>query len=58
MGDKALAVFGLPFKKEDDAIRSVNCALRMKLGLQGLNVYHRKMGRPELSMGVGIPFNV
>lgn len=54
MGDKALAVFGLPFKKDDDALRSVKCALRLKSALQGLNVYHRKMGRPEFAMGVGM----
>ncbi|KAJ3038611.1 hypothetical protein HDV00_000455 [Rhizophlyctis rosea] len=56
IGDAAMAVFGVPFPHDDDALRSIRCALRMKAGLEDMNDRNAKQGegKPILRMGIGI----
>ncbi|KAJ3118903.1 hypothetical protein HDU96_006554 [Phlyctochytrium bullatum] len=54
IGDAAMAVFGVPFSKQDDSVRAVLASLRMKNGLEALNKKNRTMNLPLLKMGIGI----
>jgi sigma-B regulation protein RsbU (phosphoserine phosphatase) len=54
IGDAILVLFGVPFKRPDDPERAVRCALAMQRTLAELNEEHRRLGLPELAMGIGI----
>ncbi|GIX47808.1 MAG: hypothetical protein KatS3mg131_2019 [Candidatus Tectimicrobiota bacterium] len=53
-GDGILAFFGAPLAATDDPERAVACAVAMQQALQALNAEHRRLGLPELAMGIGI----
>ncbi len=54
IGDAILVLFGVPFERPDDSERAVRCALAMQRTLADLNEEHRRLGLPELAMGIGI----
>jgi len=54
MGDGLMAVFGVPYPHDDDAVRSVRCALRMLDVLVGHNRSRSEQGLDSLRIGVGI----
>jgi adenylate cyclase len=58
MGDGILVVFGAPTVKEDDAVRSVACAIAMQLEMTPVNEQMERLGFPKLEMGVGISTGV
>ena len=53
-GDGILVFFGAPRHFPDHAERAVACALEMQQTLDMLNQKHRRIGLPELRMGIGI----
>jgi class 3 adenylate cyclase len=53
-GDGILAFFGAPLAAPDDPERAVACAIDMQRALADLNQEQRRLGWPELAMGVGI----
>ncbi|MGK7872045.1 MAG: CHASE2 domain-containing protein [Xenococcaceae cyanobacterium] len=54
MGDGILVLFGAPISREDDAQRSVACAVAMQLAMEQVNEKMKKWGLPPLEMGIGI----
>jgi adenylate cyclase len=54
IGDAIMAVFGAPVPKPDDATNAVRAAVRMRRGLQELNVRLEERGLPPLRTGIGI----
>jgi sigma-B regulation protein RsbU (phosphoserine phosphatase) len=54
IGDAILVLFGAPFQHTDDAERAVRCAWDMQCAMAALNVENRRLGLPELSMGIGV----
>ncbi|HXH83763.1 MAG TPA: adenylate/guanylate cyclase domain-containing protein, partial [Candidatus Tectomicrobia bacterium] len=54
IGDAILVLFGAPFERPDDSERAVRCAVAMQRTLAELNEEHRRLGLPELAMGIGI----
>lgn len=53
-GDALLALFGLPTPRDDDVERSVACAVALQLEMQELNERNRRVGLPEVEIGVGL----
>jgi class 3 adenylate cyclase len=53
-GDGILAFFGAPLAAPDDAARAVACAIDMQNALVEINAEQRRLGMPELEMGIGI----
>jgi class 3 adenylate cyclase len=54
IGDAILVLFGAPFQHADDSARATRCAWDMQCALAALNVENRRLGLPELSMGIGV----
>lgn len=54
IGDAILAIFGAPVQRDDDALRAVQCAVRMQLAMEKVNAIYCERGYPEVEMGVGI----
>jgi len=54
IGDAILIIFGAPFSKADDAKRAVACALEMQLAMNDVNKQNKKLGYPDVAMGIGI----
>jgi adenylate cyclase len=54
MGDGMMAVFGAPTPREDDALRAVKAALRMRATLAELNRRFEERGQPAVRIGIGI----
>jgi adenylate cyclase len=54
VGDGLMAVFGAPLPLPDPPRAAVNAALEMMQMLDLLNADHRKAGKPELRIGIGI----
>lgn len=54
LGDSILAVFGAPLESKQHADEAVAAALEMQNEMAAVNVYAKKMGYPELEMGIGI----
>jgi adenylate cyclase len=54
MGDGMMAVFGAPTPREDDALRAVKAALRMRATLAELNRRFEARGQPLVRIGIGI----
>jgi adenylate cyclase len=54
IGDAILVLFGAPFHHADDSERAVRCAWDMQCAMAALNVENRRLGLPELAMGIGI----
>ncbi len=53
-GDGILAFFGAPLSGDDDQERAVACAIEMQNRMVEVNEEQRRLGLPELAMGIGI----
>ena len=54
IGDAAMAVFGAPFSKGNDAANAVHAAIAIQTMISELNRDASDRGHPELKIGVGI----
>lgn len=54
IGDAAMAIFGAPFSKGNDAVNAVNAAVAIQSMIAELNRDAADRGHPELRIGVGI----
>jgi len=56
IGDALMAVWGAPFKSDDDALLAVRAAVEMQAALQQLNrdMADRGEGHPELKIHIGV----
>jgi len=54
MGDSVMALFGVPFPAEDDAVRAVRCGLAMQQEVERFNTEREGQALPPLKMGIGI----
>lgn len=54
MGDSMMALYGIPFVREDDARRAVRTGLRMCAALQEYNQLRAGRGQRSINMGIGI----
>ncbi len=54
IGDAILAVFGVPFAREDDAVRAAHAALEMRRELRAVNQERARKGKITVEMGIGI----
>jgi adenylate cyclase len=54
LGDGILAFFGAPVARDDHAERAVAAAVAMQLAMASVNRTNRRVGLPEVEMGIGI----
>jgi adenylate cyclase len=54
IGDAAMAIFGAPFTKGNDAVNAVKAAIAIQAMISELNRDAADRGHPELKIGVGI----
>lgn len=54
IGDALMAVFGVPFVREDDAVRACRSALRMQRALGEFNQWLAKSNLPPVGIGIGV----
>ncbi|MEO0472653.1 MAG: adenylate/guanylate cyclase domain-containing protein, partial [Bacteroidota bacterium] len=54
IGDAIMAVFGVPYPEENDAVNAVNSALSMFTRLHMLNAQRAKSSKMPLKIGIGI----
>ncbi|KAI8905955.1 GAF and PAS/PAC sensor-containing adenylate/guanylate cyclase [Gorgonomyces haynaldii] len=54
IGDAVMAVFGVPFQSDDDAIHACNTALKMKDALAISNKARAAAGKQTIKIGIGI----
>lgn len=54
IGDAIMALFGVPFPREDDAARACRTALRMRRQLREFNARRAGQGSAAIQIGVGI----
>jgi adenylate cyclase len=56
MGDAIMALWGAPIPHEDDPDRAVQAAIAMQRAIAALNAKWSALGRPNISVGVGINY--
>jgi adenylate cyclase len=54
IGDSMMAVYGVPFPKQDDAYRAVRTAMDIREGLVKLNSIRERRGQKTVVIGIGI----
>jgi len=54
IGDALMALFGVPFKKDDDADRAVKSGIEMLRELRKLNLVRQVAGKRLIKIGVGV----
>ena len=54
IGDEIMAIFGVPFARDDDADSAVRCGVEMMRGLRAFNQARVGTDAPELKIGIGI----
>lgn len=54
IGDSLMALFGVPFRREDDADRAVAAARAMSRGLDAFNRRLLEGGQPAIDIGIGV----
>ncbi len=53
-GDGILAIFGAPIKSKNHAVDALLCALEMQSAMETVNKCNRRLGYPDLKMGIGL----
>ncbi len=54
LGDAILAIFGAPIPGPDHAEHAVACAIEMQLAMEHVNSRNRKLGLPDVEMGISV----
>jgi len=54
IGDAIMSVFGVPYAREDDALRAVLTAIQMQERLSAYNDQRMELGKTPIAIGVGI----
>lgn len=54
IGDAIMALYGVPFPREDDTVRACRTALRMKEQLLLFNAQRALTGSPAIQIGIGL----
>jgi adenylate cyclase len=54
IGDAIFVIFGAPVWRQDDASRSVACAVAMQSAMTAVNEENRRAGLPDVEMGIGV----
>lgn len=54
VGDEVMALFGAPLEKEDSALKSIQCALKIVEELKEWNAERKTEERVPIEMGIGI----
>ena len=54
VGDGIFVLFGAPFAREDAASQAIRCAWTMQRAMDEVNIDSRKLGVPEVGMGIAV----
>lgn len=54
VGDCVMAVFGLPWAKNDDALRAVRTAVEIQKAVRDVNLSRSKQGQRTITIGIGV----
>jgi len=54
IGDGILALFGIPIKSDDHAVRALNAAIEMERHLAKMNEERKALGKEPIRIGIGI----
>ena len=53
IGDSIMAIFGAPLSYEDDAVRAISCAVKMRETMAGINA-ELALKNKKISIGIGV----